>query len=279
MGTSTTTQHSDRWWIIALAVAIAGIGLVALLSRFPTSIWVWALAGGILLFVIVLLFNPRYRYWRRAIMCFGTAGLCAFVPTFFARANLEGIGSFAFVSESSPLVVLGFLAAGLYLSWLDSRLHTAPFATARNSSTNTNLLSYNSPLTATRLNAGGDIIINHGISDGTILAALSAQQLATRVQPSASMEAREVDEDLVWRLIDDIKDARRRFECEDVIALLANLQNIFERSGSHWPKMLRTETLLLMAEEERAKITRLKIFGDQFDLTRLQELLKESRSA
>lgn len=212
-------------------------------------------------------------------MCFGTAGLYAFVPTFTARANLEGIGAFAFVSESSPLVVLGFLAAGLYLSWLDLRLHTAPFASARNSSTNTNLLSYNSPLTATRLNAGGDIIINHGISEGTILAALGAQQLATRVQPSASMAAREVNEDLVWRLIDDIKDARRRFECEDVIALLANLQNIFERSGSHWPKMLRTETLLLMAEEERAKITRLKISGDQCDLTRLQELLKELRSA
>jgi hypothetical protein len=131
----------------------------------------------------------------------------------------------------------------------------------------------------TGLTAGGNIIINQGISEDTLLAVLDAQRLAAHVQASSAVEPREVDEELVWRLIDDIKDARRRFEREDVAKLLANLQRSFERSGNRWPKVLRTEAILLMAEEERARISRLRVDGNQVDLTRLQELLKELRDA
>ncbi len=212
-------------------------------------------------------------------MCFGTAGVLAFVPTIIAKAKLEGIGAFEFVSESSPVVVLGFLGAGLYLAWLDSRQHASSSATAGIASTNTNLQSFNSPHAVTGLTAGGNIIINQGISEDTFLAALDAQRLAAYVQASSAVEPSEVDEELVWRLIDDIKDARRRFEREDVAKLLANLQKSFERSGSNWPKVLRTEALLLMAEDERARISRLRVDGNQVDLTRLQELLTELRDA
>lgn len=279
MEETPTSAKPDRWWIVALCVAIAGTGLAALLRMFPTSTWVWTLAGGILLFVVVLRFNPRYRYWRRANVCFGTAGALAFVPTIIAKANLEGIGAVEFVSESSPLVVLGFLGAGLYLAWLDSRQHVSSFATAGIASTNTNVQPLNSPHAVTGLTAGGNIIINQGISEDTFLAVFDAQRLAAYVQASSAVEPSEVDEELVWRLIDDIKDARRRFEREDVAKLLANLQKSFERSGSHWPKVLRTEALLLMAEDERARISRLRVDGNQVDLTRLQELLTELRDA
>lgn len=272
-------EQRDRWWIVAFCVAIAGIVLAALLWMFPTSMWVWTLAGGILLFVVVLRLNPRFRYWRRANACFGIAGVLVFVPTMVAKANLEGIGAFEFASDSSPLVVLGFLGAGLFLAWLDSHQHVSSFATAGIESTNTNVATSHSPHAVTGLTAGGNIVINQGVSEETILAVLDVQRLATRVQASSAVEPREVDEELVWRLIDDIKDARRRFEREDVAKHLVNLHKSFERSGSRWPPVLRTEALLLMAEEERARISRLRVDGDQVDLTRLQELLKELRDA
>lgn len=267
----------NRWWIVALIAAIIGTALVILVWNFPTSKWVWLLAGFILLFVTVLSFNPRYRYWRRANACFGTAGLLAFVPTFIAKANLEGIGAFEFVSESSPLVILGFLGAGLYLAWLDSREVVSPVSKAGIVSTNTNATSVNSPHSVTGLTAGESIVINQGISEDALLAALDAQRLASRAPASTDIEPHEVDEDLVWQLINDIKDARRKIEREDSTRLLTSLQKSFDRSGEHWSKVLRTEAILLMAEEERARILRSRIDGDQVDLTRLQVLLKELR--
>jgi signal transduction histidine kinase len=276
---SVKSPKPDRWWIIALCAAIVGTCLVILLWNFPTSKWVWLLAGFILLFVAVLNVNPRYRYWRRANWCFGIAGVLAFVPSFVAKANLEGIGAFDLASDASPLVVLGFLAAGLVLAWLDSRQQVHSLAKAGIASTNANLNSVNSPHSVTGLTAGGNITINHGVSEETLLAVIDAQQVASRIKASSGIEPREVDEELVWQLIDDIKDARRRFEREDVAKLLANLQKSFERSGNRWTKVLRTEALLLMAEEERARISRLRVDGNQVDLTRLQEMLKELRDA
>jgi hypothetical protein len=70
----------------------------------------------------------------------------------------------------------------------------------------------NSPHAVTGLTAGGNITINQGISEDTFTAALDSQRLAAHLQASSAVEPREVDEELVWRLIDDIKDARRRFE-------------------------------------------------------------------
>lgn len=273
------TEKSDRWWIVALCVAIIGTGLIVLLWNFPTSSWVWTLAGGVLIFAVVYYFNPRYRYWRRANACFGTAAVLALIPAIIAKANLEGIGAFEFVSESSPLLVLGFLGAGLYLAWLDSRQHVSSFAIAGIASTNTNVQPLNSPHAVTGLTAGGNIIINQGISEATFLAGLDAQRHASHVQASSVVDPPEVDEELVWRLTDDIKDARRRFEREVVGTLLANLQKSFERPGNHWPKVLRTEALLLMAEEERARISQLRVDGNQVDLSRLQSLLKELQDA
>ncbi len=273
------TVESDRWWIVALCAAIIGTVLVLLLWNFPTSKWVWLLAGFILIFVSILHVNPRYRYWRRANWCFGMAGVLGFVPSFVAKAHLKGIGAFDFASDASSLVVLGFLATGLVLAYLDSRQQVHPLANAGIASTNTNLQPFNSPHAVTGLTAGGNIIINQGISEDAFLAALDAQRLASRVNASSGLEPREVDEDLVWRLIDGIKDARRRFEREDVTRLLASLQKSFERSGNRWPQVLRTESLLLMAEEERARISLSRVDGDQVDITRLQVLLKELRDA
>ncbi|QDU39713.1 hypothetical protein Mal4_40590 [Maioricimonas rarisocia] len=277
MDSSDRDLTSDRWWIVALCAAIVGTGLIILLWSFPTSKWVGIPAGFILLFVVVLYFNPRFRYWRRANVCFGTAGILAFVPTIIARANLEKIVAFKFVSESSPLVVLGFLGAGSYLSWLDSRQQVSSSARDGVTSTTTNVQLSNSPNAVTGLTAGGDIIVNQGISEDMLLTVLDAQRDAAHIPTSSAVEPREVDEELVWRLIDDLKDARRRLEREDAARLLATLQNSFDRSGRYWPNVLRTEALLLMAEEERTKVSESRVAGQQVDLTRLQELLRELR--
>lgn len=272
-------EKSGRGWIVALLVTIVGTGLIALLWMFPTSIWVWALACAILIFSIVQYFNRRYRYWRRANACFRTAGVLAFVPTAVTKANLEGIGAFEFASDSSPLVVLGFLGAGLYLAWLDSRENNSSFATAGIASTKTNVESLNSQNSVAGLTAGGNIAVNQGISEDAFLAVVDAMRLTSHGQADSAAEPREVDEELVWRLIEDIKDARRRLERENLAGLLASLQKSFGRSGCHWPRVLRTEAILLMAEEERVRISRLRLEGSQVDLTRLQHLLKELRDA
>lgn len=274
MDRPTNILQPDRWWIVALFVSIAGIILAAILWYFPASPWAWAFALGILIFSIVCYLNPRYRYWHRATWCFGVAGVLAVIPTIISKANFEGFGAFEFVSESSPVVVLGFLAAGLYLAWLDSRQHVSFSNSPGIEST-----LVNSPHAVTGLTAGGSININQGISEDMLRAMLDPSRPSSLIQASSAAAPREVDEELVWRMIDDIKDARRRFEREEVTKLLANLQKSFERSGIHWPKVLRTETLLLMAEEERARIFRLQVDGNQVDFTRLQELLKELRNA
>lgn len=84
------------------------------------------------------------------------------------------------MSESSPIVVLGFLGASLYLAWLDSRQYVSSSANAGIASTNTNVQPLNSPHAVTGLTAGGNITINQGISEDTLLAALEAQRLALR---------------------------------------------------------------------------------------------------
>lgn len=268
-------RQAGRWWIVALCVTIVAAGLAALLYMNPESVWLWILAGGVVLYAIVLSFNPRYRYWRRANLCFGTASVLAFVPTIIAKAKLERIGAFEFVSDSSPLVVLGFLAAGLYLAWLDSRADSSFSANTGSVSTNDNLQPLNSHNTVTGLTAGGNIIVNQGISEDTFLAVMDAIRISEKIKASTAVADHDVDEDLVWRLIDDIKDARRKLERDQVDKLLASLQKCFERSGSQWSKKLRTESLLIMAEEERSEISSLRQVGKQVDLTRLQKLLKE----
>lgn len=267
-------RHDGRWWIVALSVTIIVVGLVALLQMYPESVWLWILVGGLVLYAIVLSFNPRYRYWRRANLCFGTASVLAFVPTIIAKANLEGIGAFEFVSDSSPLVVLGFLAAGLYLAWLDSHKDCTYQAITGSETTNGNLRPLNSHNTVTGLTAGGNIVVNQGISEDTFLAVLDATRIS-EVKASTAVADHDVDEDLVWRLIDDIKDARRKLERDQVGKLLVSLQKCFDRSATHWSKKLRTEALLIMAEEERTQILSSRRVGKQVDLARLKKLLKE----
>lgn len=269
------TEKSDRWWGVAIGAAIIGTVLVLLLWNFPTSKWVWLLAGFILVFVAVLHLNPRYRYWRRANWCFGIAGVLAFAPSFVAKAHLEGIGAFDFASDSSSLVVLGFLATGLGLAYLDSRQQVNTPPSGGVASKNTNLQASNSPHAVTELTAGGNIIVNQGISEATFLAVLDLQRHASHVQASSVVDPPEVDEELLWRLIDDIRDARRKLDQEQITKLLSSLLKSFERSGALWPKLLRTESLLLLAEEERTRISRSRVDGNQVDLSRLQVLLKE----
>ncbi|WP_397570422.1 hypothetical protein [Schlesneria sp. T3-172] len=268
-------SESDRWWIVALCVSIVGIILVVLLWCFPTSKLVWLIAGGALLFVAVLHFNPRYRYWRRANICFGVAGALAFVPSFEAKANFVEIGAFEFVAETSSVVVLGFLIAGLFLAWIDAGQQGLFMTRSGITAKNENLSFINSPYAISGLTAGGNIIINQGVLDEKLLAVIDARLMAPQIHEGVGNGPRQVDEDLVWRLVDSIKDARRRFEQEDVVKLIAELTQSFENSGKSWSKSLRTETLLLFAEYERGKISELRASGGEADLSKLQQLLKE----
>lgn len=279
MEESPKTSTPDRWWITASCIAIASIILVSLLWKYPTSKLVWAVAGGVIIFVAVVYFNPRYRYWRRANWCFTTASILAYIPTFVGKASLEAIGAFEVASDASPVVVLGFLGGGLYLSWLDSRQHLQSLAQAPITAANTNLSVVNSPNAVMGLTAGGNIIINQGVSEETLLETIDVHRIALQAHQGIRSETLEVNDELVWRLLDDIKAARRRLEREDASKRIADLRRSFDLSGKSWSKLLRTEALLILAEEERQKLSQLRAQGHQIDLCDLQVLLTELRNA
>jgi hypothetical protein len=265
--------------MVALCVVILGVSLVALLWLYPQSLWLWGLTGIVLLFVIVVRLDPRYRYWRRASICFGIASTIATVPSIIAKAKIDGLGAFEFLSDSSPLIVLGFLGTGLFLAWLDWLSNRSTTVTTAAPSTTPNVHSSPSSNNVMGLTAGGNIVVNQGISEDTFLAVVDALRISAQVQASTSIKPSEEDEDLVWRLIEDLKLARQKLERDLVGKLLAALQKSFERNGSHWSKRLRTESILIMAEEEKVTIARLREQGKQVDLTRLQKLRKELSDA
>lgn len=267
--------ENDRWWIVSLIAAVIGTALVYLLFAFPTSRWVWALVCFISIFVAVIYHNPRFRLWRRANICFGLAAASALLPTISLQAQLNTIGSVRFLSESSPFVVLAFLGSGLVLVWFDVHGRTFPYGgNTANNSTSSSITAINSPSAVGGLTAGGDITINQGISEDVLLAALSVERAAPE-RGSTKGDTEDIDEELVWRLIDDIKSAKRRFEQLDSSKLVSGLDRRFQRNGHSWPNLLKIEAILILAEHERDLASRARALNRPVDLTKLQELLRE----
>ncbi|HRX83310.1 MAG TPA: hypothetical protein P5307_29805, partial [Pirellulaceae bacterium] len=194
----------DHWRIVAVCVTGAICGLAALLWSVPTSKWAWVLVTIILLFAVVSYLNPRYKYWRRASWCFGISGALGLLPTFTLKANVEGVAAIEFLSESSPITVLGFLGAGLVLAWIDSRQHLPRNAKSAVESNNVNLNPVNSSNSIAGLEAGRDIVVHQGVSEEVLLAALDVQRIALLLPSEGIAESAAVDEEIVWQLVDDI---------------------------------------------------------------------------
>ena len=208
---ATSRGKKDRWWIIALCAAVAVSGLAGLVWNFPTAKWVWIFTAAVLVFVVVMYLNPRYRYWRRANICFGMAVGLAFTPAFVVQANLQKIGAFEVASESSPVGILGFIGAGVFLSWLDSR---GQFNSSTSScgTTTTSINTANSPQAISRITSGRDTIIHQGVTEETLLAIINADRRDRHLHEGSLSRVDRVDEALMWQVIDDVKNARRRFE-------------------------------------------------------------------
>jgi hypothetical protein len=186
------------------------------------------------------------------------------------------MGAVEFISESSPILVLGFLGAGLFLTWLDGRDPSPSLVETGGTLIDTNVAAVNSPYGITGLAAGRDIIINPGISEECSLSPFSGQTVRGRqLQGASPSDLRELNEDLMWRIVDDIREARRRFEHEEVAKLVSELRKCFGRHGDSWPKVLRTEAILLFAEEERARILQARAGGREVDQSVFQELLQQ----
>jgi hypothetical protein len=104
------------------------------------------------------------------------------------------------------------------------------------------------------------------------LQAIAVPQILVQEQ-SPIAHAAEVE--LLWRLVDDVKAARRGLATDTSEALLQQLKSLFESQGATWPASLRLETLLLLAEHERIKQTMQKSQGVPVDTTELNRLIQE----
>jgi hypothetical protein len=118
--------------------------------------------------------------------------------------------------------------------------------------------------------------------DGTksiepVIAAVEAT--GSNARKSRVPQDRTQNENLIWRLIDDIRHARRHFEYDDLSTAIADLQRSFDQSHGIWSRTLRVEALLIFAEEERSKINRSRLNEQAFDDTYLRQLLSELQNA
>jgi hypothetical protein len=263
---TTTNETPDRWWITALIIALAGTALVVLLWNFPVNEWIWPIVVALLIFCSVLYFNPRFRYWRRASWCFGIASVSATIPSLMVKYSSEAFGVLEISSYSSPLVAPAFLIAGLVLSWFDRQSSVNVLASSSEQSDSLAIHMTNSPNSIAGLSAGRDIIINQiprALIDGN----------------HPLLEPKEIDEDLIWRLIEDLKQARRSLDQAEVQKILTNLEKYLDKHAYNVSDVTRKEILLLLAEQERFNVLRAKQNGENEDLARLNQLLKEFEDA
>ena len=185
------------------------------------------------------------------------------IPTLIAKANLEGIGSLEFASDSSPILVAAFLITGLVLSWLDNAPRRIPVNSNEPSSTSKiDVQMQDSPNSIAGLSAGRDIIIHQ----------TPAPTNATQQLPA---ESKSIDEELIWRLIEDTKRDRRNLNQEESQSAMAKLEKFLDKKTYKLLKTTRREILLLIAEQERSNILRAKKAGENHDLARLDQLMKE----
>lgn len=256
----------DRWWITALIIGVVGATLVGLLWNFPTNQWIWLIGIALLISCGVLYYNPRFRYWRRASWCFATASISGMVPSLLVNYSSDKFGVFEISSHSSPLVSVAFLIAGLVLSWFDRQSSLNVKASSNGRSDSPVVHMTNSPNSIAGLSAGRDIIINQapsGFIDG---------DLPLRAP-------KEIDEDLIWRLIEDLKQARRSLDQAEGQKILTNLERYLDTHAYKLTNVTRKEILLLLAEQERSNVLLAKQNGENEDLTRLTQLLKELENA
>jgi len=105
------------WWLISLVVSLIGGGSSWLLM----SSWKWGIVIAIISFVIMIIFNPKRRYFRVALVSLFTAGLhfSVFTGLFVVPKN-EFIHGFIRIGESTiPWIGIIFILLAMFLFKLD----------------------------------------------------------------------------------------------------------------------------------------------------------------
>lgn len=106
-----------EWWVISLVVSFIGGGFSWLLF----NSWEWGVAIAIIFFVIMIIFNPKRRYFRVALVALGMSGLhfSVFSGLFVISKN-DFIHGFIKIGESSiPWIGIIFILLAIYLFLLD----------------------------------------------------------------------------------------------------------------------------------------------------------------
>jgi hypothetical protein len=125
--------------------------------------------------------------------------------------------------------------------------------------------------------SGNTVIINQGISDGASgqpnrdpspVAPAVVADTVKRIIPSA-------DADLIWRLIEDIRRARRHMEGAQAERLIDQLSDLFRRHKTQWPAELRREAITMLAEQERSRFLVAAARKEPYDISYLKSLLEE----
>ena len=82
-------------------------------------------AGGVAVAAITagatMYYHPDRRHWRLTVSLFGMAGVLALIPSLAVHLQWGDERTLTFISDASPFLVLGFLAAGVCTACLDVR--------------------------------------------------------------------------------------------------------------------------------------------------------------
>lgn len=206
-------------------------------------------------------------------MLYGVAVALAFAPTLELFVAREDLGFIHFANAYSPWSVAVFLVAGSLHALFDFMRETRREGQNQRPG-KISVSTVDSPGAISAI-YGHTVVVQQGVSDDTIRAIVrQTSQLVDYVVRHADAQTPTRQEPvLIWRLIDDIKNARRRFETVSVTRLVAQLEELWSTDGRLWRKELQREAILILAEGERGRFLDSKKAGEPYDLSRLKKLL------
>lgn len=118
---STTPAFNPMpWWKVAAFAGTGAAGYTAILLLWYDSPVVWVLSVGVLVFAVVLFFNPANWYRRMSATCLAIAGLGGVLPAINAWA-ISSRGLLAFAIENSTEIAIAALVCAVLFAFLDHR--------------------------------------------------------------------------------------------------------------------------------------------------------------
>lgn len=282
--TKTSKKKSVPIWLMnAIASVIAGL-LILLVVCNPKSLWVWILVASSVIFLLLQFFHPGYKYWRAAKKMFGVGCMLALLPSLEYFIEIPDHGFLRFVDNTSPYLSAVFLLCGLVLTWFQYKSETIDNEQRPTTVTIDSVVEevVNSTVVS-GLNAK-KIDLTVGVSNQNhsqlleIHSAVVNQNIELTRQVSQLKCQHDASGEMASRLIDEIRDARSRYDVATATDKTASLEEALKLSGENWSVGTRNSALITIAESLQNRI--LSMDEDcSSEMAKLKEILGKIKYA